>query len=153
MSKCKTIIQRLVEAPELIQEDFVQKHLDECPKCMELFSVIKEGAGLDTAEDGHELTQQERTEILTNIRRQEQLLPESASEQSKPFVFKPKFVAFMTGITIVVASWLFLPNIFPEKKPEITISQEDPESRKMKLYIQSDSKPGLYLAIEYFPDN
>lgn len=152
MSKCKTIIKRLVEKPESVRNDAVQSHLDECPKCKALFSVIKEGASLDLTEEVHELTQQERTEILTKIRRQEQLLPERALAYNKSFFFKPKFAAFMAGIIIILASWLSMPYISKEEKQEIQTSQGVLESRQMKLLIQSDSKPGLYLEIEYYPE-
>lgn len=87
MSECKAIIQRFVEKPESIQDEAVQSHLDECPKCKALFTVLKKGTGEDVAEDVHELTQQERTELLTKIRRQEQLLLEKAKPQKKMIFF------------------------------------------------------------------
>lgn len=153
MSECKAIIQKFVEKPESIQDEAVQNHLDECPKCKALFTVLKKGTGEDVAEDIHELTQQERTELLTNIRRQEQLLLEKAKPQKKMFFFKPKFAVALAGIIIIMASWLFLPNFLQDEKQETQVSQNVPESRKMKLLIQSDSRPKLYLEMEYFPED
>ena len=60
---------------------------------------------------------------------------------------------FIAGIILISASWISLPHIFQERKKEIRMSQKAPESRKMKLVIESDSKPRLYLEIEYFPEN
>ena len=153
MSECKAIIQMLVEKPESIQDDVVQSHLKECPRCEALFAVIMKGSSREVGEDAHELTQQERTELLKKIRKQEQLLLERVLPQKKMFFFKPKFAVLIAGIIIVIASWLSLPNIFQDEKQEIQISQGVHESRKMKLLIQSDSRPGLYLEIEYFPQD
>lgn len=153
MSECKAIIQKFVEKPESIQDEVIQSHLDECSKCKTLFMVLKKGTGEDVAEDIHELTQQERMELLAKIRRQEQSLLEKAKPQKKMFFFKPKFAVALAGIIIIMASWLFLPNFLQDEKLEIQISQNVPESRKMKLLIQSDSRPKLYLEMEYFPED
>jgi hypothetical protein len=153
MSKCKAIIQMFVEKPETIEDDVVKNHLDECPKCKALFVVIMKGTSKDMAEDVHELTQQERTELLTKIRRQEQLLLEKAKPQKKMFFFKPKFAVVIAGIIIIMASWISLTYFLQDEKQENQISRGIPESRKMKLLIQSDSRPRLYLEIEYFPEN
>ena len=151
MSECKAIIQRIVEKPESIQSEAVQSHLDECQKCKALFTVLKKGTSEDMVENGHELTQQERTELLSRIRRQEQSLLEKAKPQKKMFFFKPKFAVAMAAAIIIMASWIFLPNFLQDEKQEIQVSQVVPESRKMKLLIQSDSRPKLYLEMEYFP--
>jgi len=153
MSRCKAIIQRFVENPESIQDEAVLSHLDECPECKVLFTVIDKGISKDTAEDVQELTQQERLELLTRIQRKEQLLSEKALPQKKMFFLKPNFVMAIAGIIIFVTLWISLPHIFQDRKPEIRISQRTPESRKMKLVIQYDSRPELYLEIEYFPEN
>ena len=152
MSECKVIIQRIIEKPEFIQDEAVQSHLDECQKCKALFTVLKKGISEDMAEDVYELTQQERSELLTKIRRQEQLLLEKAKPQKKIFLLKPKFAVPIACAIIIMASWVFLPHIFQDEKQEIQVSQGVPESRKMKLLIQSDSRPRLYLEIEYFPE-
>lgn len=153
MSECKAIIQMLVEKPESIQDDALKNHLDECPECKALFTVIMKATSKDMTEDIPELTKQERTELLTGIRRQEQLLSKKVLPQKKMFFLKPKFAMAIAGIIIIVASWISLPHIFQDRKPEIRISQGNPKSRKMKLVIESDSRPRLYLEIEYFPEN
>ena len=153
MPECKVIIQRVVEKPELIQDEAVRGHLDECPKCKALFTVLTKGTSEDVAEDDHELTQQERTELFTKIRRQEQLMLERAWPKKKVFFFKPKFAVALAGITIIMASWLFFTHFLPDEKQEIKVSQGVTESRKMKLLIQSDSRPRLYLEMEYFPEH
>ncbi len=153
MSECKAIIQRIVEKPESIQNEAVQSHLDECPKCKALFTVLKRGTSEDVAEDIYELTQQERIELLAKIRRKEQLLLESAKLQKKMFFFRPKFAVAIAGAIIIIASWLSLPYFVQDEKQEIQVSQGFNKSRKMKLLIQSDSRPRLYLEMEYFPED
>lgn len=153
MSRCKSIIRMFVENPESIMDEEIQKHLDECPECKTLFMFIDIGIGKDAAEDVQELTQQERTELLTGIRRQEQAQSEKAFPQKKMFFLKPKFALAIAGIIIIVASWISLPHFFQDRKSKIRMSQIVPESRKMKVVIESDSRPGLYLEIEYFPEN
>ena len=153
MSECKDIIRRFVENPDSIQDEAVQSHMDECPECRALFTIIEKGTGKDAAEGVQELTQQERNELLTGIRRQEQLLSEKVLPQKKIFFFKPKFAMFVAGIIIIVATWISLPHIFQDRKQEIRMSHKAPESRKMKIVIESDSRPRLYLEIEYFPES
>ena len=153
MSECKAIIQKVVEKPDSIQDKAVRSHLDECPKCKALFTVLKKGTSKDMAEDVHELTQQERTELLTKIRRQEKLALERVWPKKKMFFFRPKFAVAIAGIIIIIASWIFLPHFLQDEKQVIQVSQGVPESRKMKLLIQSDSRPKLYLEMEYFPED
>ena len=153
MSRCKDFIQRFVENPESIRDEAGQSHLAECPECRALFTIIEKGTGKDTVEDVQELTQKERNELLTLIRRQEQLLIEKVLPQKNMFFFKPKFVMAIAGIIIIVASWISLPHIFQERKQETRVTQKAPESRKMKLVIESDSGSRMYLEIEYFPEN
>ena len=153
MSECKAVIRRFIDNPELIQDDAIQSHLAECPECRALFAVIDKGTGKDAAEDVQELTQQERTEILTGISRQEQLLSEKVLPLKQMFFLKPKFAMAIAGIILIVASWISLPHIFQDGKHETRVNQKASESRKMKLVIESDSRPRLYLEIEYFPEN
>ena len=153
MSECKAIMQRVVEKPESIQDEEIQSHLDKCSKCKALFTVLKRGTSEDMAEDVHELTQQERTELLAKIRRQEQLLLKGSQLQEKKPFLKPKWAMAIAGITIIIASWIFLPSFLQDEKQVIQVSQGVPESRKMKLLIQSDSRPKLYLEMEYFPED
>ncbi len=153
MSECKVIIQRFVEKPESIQDKAVQSHLDGCLKCKTLFTVLMNGTSEDVAENSHELTQQERAELLTKIRRQEKLVLERVWPKKKIFLFRPKFAVVIAGIIIIMASWLSLPHIFQGEKQEILVTQGVNESRKMKLLIQSDSRPKLYLEMEYFPED
>ena len=153
MSRCKSIIQRFVENPESFRDEAVQRHLDECPKCRALFMFMDKGTFKNAVEDVQELSQQERSELLDRILRQVQLKSEKALPQKKVFFLKPGFAIVVAGIILIVASWISLPHIFQERKKEIRMSQKAPESRKMKLVIESDSKPRLYLEIEYFPEN
>ncbi|MBN1470943.1 MAG: hypothetical protein JW925_04115 [Syntrophaceae bacterium] len=153
MSKCKAIIQRFVEKPESIQDAAVKKHLDECPKCKALFTVLVKGASENMPELVDELTQQERMELLTRIRRQENLLLKRDLPRKKRFFFKREFAVALAGVVIVIASWLSLHHFLSGVKQKTQIREGVPASRKMELLIQSDSRPRLYLEIEYFPEN
>jgi len=153
MSECKVIIQGFVENPESIQDAAVKKHLDECPKCKALFTVLTKGVSENMPELVDELTQQERMELLTKIRRQEHLLSKRDVPRKKRFFFKKEFAVALAGVVIIIASWLSLHHFLSGEKQKTQISRGIPASRKMELLIQSDSRPRLYLEIEYFPEN
>lgn len=153
MSNCKVIIQRFFESPESFQDTVVQKHLDECPKCNALFSVITKGISDNIPEVVEGLTQQERTELLTEIRREGYLLLKRDLPRKKKFYFKAKFAVALAGVVIVMASWLCLHHLLPGERQNTQVSQEGAVSRKMELLIESDARPRLYLEIEYFPEN
>lgn len=153
MSECKVVIQKFVENPESIQDTAVQKHLDECPKCKALFAIIAKWASEKMPELVDDLTQQEQTELLAKIRRQEQSLLKRDLPKKKTYFFNRKFAVAFAGAVFIMASWLSLHYFLPGEKQETQISPGTHVSRKMELLIQSDSRPRLYLEIEYFPEN